>query len=122
MESERTDRSYDYANGRLRGNPSVDNRPDLAELPAGVNIRRFKITKLSTIFVRSDNHIKVGWFRNRVERLYEIKVVYLPGTSPPLPIALQISLFRSSVSDLAFQYTKSSDLTRFYKVPRDQRN
>jgi len=59
MVSERTGRSYDYANGRMRCNPRVDNSPDRAELPAGVNISRFVNTKLSTIIVRSGNPIKV---------------------------------------------------------------
>jgi hypothetical protein len=122
--SERTGRSYDYANGRLWFNPHVDNSPDPAELPAGVNnrISRFIKTKLSTIFVSSGNPIKVRWFRHKIEIFYEIKVVYIRETSPPLPIALQNSFLRSSVSDLAFRYIKSSDLTHFYKVWRDQQN
>jgi len=78
MVSERTGRSYDYANGRMRCNPRVDNSPDLAELSARVNISRFIKTRLSTIFVRSGNPIKVRQFGNQIERLYEIKVAYIP--------------------------------------------
>lgn len=59
MVSERAGRSYDCANGRMRGNPRVDNSPDLAELPASVNVSRFIKTKLSTTFVRNDNPIEV---------------------------------------------------------------
>jgi hypothetical protein len=45
--------------GQAVSNPRIDNSTDLEELPAGVNISRFIKTKLSTIFVRSGNPIKV---------------------------------------------------------------